>query len=204
MAKKKEQPSKSTLEKQKEINLQLQKSRERGERATEERRAFSALPFREQQGRIRAGEKTGKVARSDEFRKPQEIGEPVTSESLERDFPSTKEEVQERILNLGFGDLQRVQKIFEEQGILAALSEMISPTELQGQPIVTGTVPLAFGPGQVGLLSQALTGIGRVQKGATVVTRTTYLRGGSSVIERHIDGVVVQRSFIGKGLGVLV
>ncbi len=77
---------------------------------------------------------------------------------------------------------------------------MISPTELQGQPIVTGTVPLAFGPGQVGLLSQALTGIGRVQKGATVVTRTTYLRGGSSVIERHIDGVVVQRSFVGKGL----
>lgn len=123
-----------------------------------------------------------------------------TTEAPLTEAPLTKEAVQERILNLGFGDLQRVQKIFEEQGILAALSEMVSPTELQGQPIATGTVPLAFGAGQVGVLSQAITGIGKVQKGAAVVTHTTYLRGGSSVIERYIEGTVVQRAFVEKGL----
>ncbi len=203
MPKKKKEPSETTLAKQATINVELARSKVRRKAAEQERRDFQSLPFREQQGRIRAGVKTGKVARSDEFKEPRKIGEAITSESLERGFPEeplTKEAVQERLSNLKFLDLQRIQKIFEEEGIFAALSEMISPTEFQGQPIAAGTVPLAFGAGQVGLLSRAITGIGEVQKGASAITTTTYLKGGSSVIERYVDGVVVQRSFVGKTL----
>ena len=90
--------------------------------------------------------------------------------------------------------LQRTNKIFKEQGFLAALSETIFPSEVGGKPLVAGTVPLAFGPGQVGLLTQALI----QTKGATLTITQTASKLASG---KEVASITTQKAVQALGGG---
>ncbi len=146
MARKKKGPSEKTLIRQKEINIQLQQAKGRRESAEKERIAFSRLPAREQEARIRGAAGTGRIAVSG----PATVEEKPFDKTPVTDFPDEPQKKAGPIFALS------PQEAIAEKGVFGYIfGNQIVPE--RGPELATGTVPLGFGGGQAALLERAIS-----------------------------------------------
>jgi len=201
MAKKKTGPSEITLTRKKEIDIQLQQHKERKEKSEKERVAFSRLPAKEQEARIRGAGPTGKVATSG----PATVEEKPFDKTLVTDFPDQPPKQAE----LGFAEragfafahpiksflltnpfyddpnksIEQVTREFYGQ----SLGNQIAEVGLATLGYASILTPLAAG------LGGAIGGTTAVAKGGTaVITRTATTIGARPVT------ITAQRAFVGK------
>ena len=186
-------PSEATLNLQKEINIKLQEAKGRRERAEQERTAFSRLSEKEKEGRIRGGELTGKIAKSDGFKEEKEFDKtPIT------DLPDQPKKQKELGFaeKTGFAYAHPFQAAFTKGEDLELATRKFYGKSLGSQIADVGIATLGY----ASLLAPLAAGIGGAIGGGTVAAK-----GGTAVITRTATTIgarpvtmVTQRAFVGK------